>query len=66
MGGQGGLLTSRMRNVWSLTFCLGRAQPLSSMVLLFSSWSIYPGIGVIYLLSQNQTALDELLNSSVP
>ena len=66
MGSQGSLLTLRMRNMWSLIFCLGRAQPVSSMALLVSSWSIYPGMGGIYILFQNQTTLDELLNSSVP
>ena len=36
----GGLLTSRMRNMWSLIFFLGRAQPPLSVVLLFLSRSI--------------------------
>ena len=35
-----GLLTSRMRNMWSLIFFLGRAQPPLSVVLLFLSRSI--------------------------
>ena len=42
MCSQGGLLTSRMRNMWSLVFYLGRAQPALSIVLLFSSWTIGP------------------------
>ena len=58
----GGLLTLRMRNMWSLIFYLGRAQPSLSVVLLFPSWSISPQgtnsnclpWGPIYLLPQNQ------------
>ena len=42
MCNQGGLLTSRMRNMWSLIFSLGRARPPLSIVLLFSSWCIGP------------------------
>ena len=38
----GGLLTLRMRNMWSLIFYLGRAQPPLSIVLLFLSRSIGP------------------------
>ena len=38
----GGLLTSGMRNMWSLIFYLGRAQPPLSIVLLFPSGSIGP------------------------
>ena len=34
---QGSLLTLRMRNMWSLLFYLGRAQPSPTTVLLFSS-----------------------------
>ena len=36
----GGCLTLRMRNMWSLTFYLVRAQTLLSTVLPFSSWDI--------------------------
>lgn len=32
----------RMRNIWSLIFCLGRAQAPLSVVLLFLSWYIGP------------------------
>ena len=42
MCSQGGLLTSRMRNMWSLIFYLDRAQPPLSIVLLFPSRSIGP------------------------
>ena len=35
MYSRGGLLTSRMRNMWSLIFYLGRAHPPLSIVLLF-------------------------------
>ena len=42
MFSRGGLLTSRMRNIWSLIFYLGRAQPPLSTVLLFLSRSIGP------------------------
>ena len=37
-----GLLTSRMRNMGSLVFCLGRARPPPPIILLFSSWNISP------------------------
>ena len=37
-----GLLTLRMRNMWSLIFYLGRSQPSPSTVLLFLSWSFSP------------------------
>ena len=55
-----GLLTSRMKNMWSLIFYLGRAQLPLSIVLLFSFWSIGPQgtnsnclpRGPIYLLPQ--------------
>ena len=33
MCGRGGLLTSRMRNMWSYIFYLGKAQPPPSIVL---------------------------------
>ena len=42
MGSRGGLLTLKMRTVWSLIFYLGRAQPPVSIVLLFPPWSIGP------------------------
>ena len=56
----GGLLTSGMRNKWSLIFPLGRVQPPLSIVLLFLSQSTGPQgtntnrlpWGPIYLLSQ--------------
>ena len=51
MCSQGGLLTFRIEHMWSLVFYLGRAHPPPLIVLLFSSWSIYPG-GTIYLLPQ--------------
>ena len=41
--GWGGLLTSIMRNIWSLVFYLDKAQPPPSVVLLFLSWSISSG-----------------------
>ena len=42
MCSRGGLLTSWMRNMWSLIFYLGRAQPPLSIVLLLLSQSIGP------------------------
>ena len=51
MCSQGSLLTFRIEHMWSLVFYLGRAHPPPLIVLLFSSWSIYPG-GTIYLLPQ--------------
>ena len=42
MCSRGGLLTSRMRNMWSLIFYLGRVQPPLFIVLLFPSRSIGP------------------------
>ena len=42
MCSQGGVLTSRMRNMWSLIFYLGRAQPPLSIVLLAPSQTIGP------------------------
>ena len=39
MCSQGGLLTSRMRNTWSLLFCLDSVQPPLSTVVLFPSQS---------------------------
>ena len=43
MCSQEGLLTFRIENMWSVDIHLGRAQPPPLIVLLFSSWSIYPG-----------------------
>lgn len=51
MCSQGGLLTFRIENICFLVFYFGRAPPPPLIVLLFSSWSIYPG-GTIYLLPQ--------------
>ena len=55
-------LTSRMRNMWSLVFYLGRAQPPLWIVLLLIFWNFCPqgmnsnyspwGWGQIYLLPQ--------------
>lgn len=51
LSSQGGLLTSSMRNLWSLPFSLGRAQPPVSIVLLFSSGSIGPQGTNLHLLT---------------
>ena len=52
----GVLLSCRMRNMWSLVFYLGRAQPPSSTVLRFSSWSIYSRRGCLPAASERLTA----------
>ena len=42
MCSQGGHWTSRMKNMWSLIFFLGRAQSLLSFILLLIFWSFSP------------------------